>query len=108
MDLVLVCRVSGYIIAVVEDKIVKTLTRVWVSDAKKFLIRALPGGVINADDNINNSSALSIGWVGNSTDMIVDGKIVKVLTRIGIEDAEKILTGALPSRVEDANDVATG
>lgn len=37
-----------------------------------------------------------------------EGKIIEGLTGAGIGDAEKILTGALPVRVEDADDVATG
>ena len=103
-----VCGVGGGTKVEVEGKIVEASTAAWVGDAKEVLTGALPGGVGDADDNANDSGAVPVGRVGDGTELVVDGRIVKVLTGTGVGDAEEILTGALPGRVEDADDVAAG
>lgn len=65
----------------------------------------MPSKVSDINDNVNNSDVISIGWVGDSTELVVDGRIVTVLTTTGIDDAQKIFTGALPDRLKDADDV---
>ena len=62
----------------------------------------------DADDNANDFGAVPVGWVGSGTNLVVDGGIVKVLTGIGVGDAEEILTRVLPGKVKDADDVAAG
>ena len=108
MGLVPVCGVGSCKIAVVEDKIVEASTGAWVGGAKEVLTGASPGGVGDADDNANDSGAVPVGRVGGGTDLVVDGGIVKVLTRTGVGDAEEILTGALLGRVKDADVMAAG
>ena len=101
-----VCKVGDCKIAVVKDKIVKALTKALVSSAKEVLTRVLPSGVGDADNNANDSGAMFVSRVGGSTDLVIDGEIVKVLTGNGVDDAEEILTRALPCRVKDADNVA--
>lgn len=90
-----------------ESKIVEASTEAWLSDIKEVLTRALPSGVNNADDNVNDSDAMPVGRVGNGIELVVSGGIVKVLIETGVGDTKKTLTGALPSRVEDVDDMAT-
>ena len=108
MGLIPVCRVGSCKTAVVEDKIIEASTGAWVDSAKKVLTGVLLGRVGDTDNKANNSGAVRIGWVGGGTDLVVDGGIVKVLTRTGVGDAEEILIGALPSKVKDVDDVAAG
>ena len=68
----------------------------------------MSGRVDDADDNANDFGAVSVGRVGDGTELVVDGRILKVLTVTGVGDVEEILTGVLPGRVEDADDVAAG
>ena len=104
----LICRVSSYKIAIIEDKIVEVSTEAWVGSTKKVLTGASLDRVDDADDNANDFGAVPIGRVRGDTNLVVDGGIVKVLTGTGVSNAEKILTKALPGRVKDADDMATG
>ena len=108
MGLVPICGVSSCKITVVEDKIVEASTGAWVGSAKEVLTRASLGRVGDIDDNANNSGAVPVGRVGGGTNLVVNGGIVKVLTGIGVDNAEEILTRALPGRVKDADNVAAG
>ncbi len=101
-----VCGVSGGIKVKVEGKIVEATTKAGVGDTEKVLTEASSDEVGDADDNANDSGALSIGRVGDGTKLVVDGGIVKVFTRTGVGDAKEILIRALPGRLEDADDMA--
>ena len=51
---------------------------------------------------------MPVGGVGGGTKAVVEGKIVEALTEAGVDDAEEVLTGALPSGVGDTDDDANG
>ena len=108
MGFVSVYRVGSYKIAVVEDRIIELSTEVRVGGAKKVVTGALPNRVGNADDNVNNSGTMPISWLDGGTNLLVDSGIVKLLTKTRVENTEKILTGALPGKIEDIDDVAAG
>lgn len=56
-----VCRIGSCKIAVIKDKIVETLIRAWVNNAKKVLTEALPSRIGDADNNINNFNVMLVG-----------------------------------------------
>lgn len=91
----------------IEGRILKTLTRFWVSNAKEALTRALPSGVDDAGDNSTNADIMLVSQISISIELVVDSGVVKVLTGIGIGNAEKILTGAFLIPVEDTDNMAT-
>lgn len=68
----------------------------------------MPDGLSDVEDNTNNFGLISINWVGNNTELVVDSRIVKLLTRTGVGDTEEILTEALPSKIEDVNNITIG
>lgn len=39
MSFISVCKIGNYKIMVIEDKIIEVLTRTWINNAKKILIR---------------------------------------------------------------------
>lgn len=102
------CRVDSNIKMVFKSKIVKALTGARVGNTEKLLTEALLSRVEDADDDTNNSNALPISQIGDSTNLVVDGKILKVLTRTKVDDSKNLLTGALPGKVEDADDLVAG
>lgn len=55
---------------------------------------------------IINTGFVTICKVSDSTKMEVEGKIVEVSTKAEVDNAEKVLIGALSSGVEDIEDVA--
>lgn len=48
----------------------------------------------DADNNANNFGAMPISRVGNGRKFVVDGRIVKILTKTGIDNTKEILTGS--------------
>lgn len=103
-----ICKISGDTKLEVKDKIVEASTGSCVSDTKEVLTKTLLGGVGDTDDNANNFGAVPIGRVEDSTEWAVNSEIVKVLTEIEVDNAKKILTRALPGKMEDVVDVAEG
>lgn len=106
MSLVSICRVDSYKIAVVEDNIVEPSTRAWVDGAKEVLTAVLPDRIGDTNDNANNFGAVPVGWVGDGIDLVIDSKIVKILTKTEVGNTEKILTKTLLDKVKDADNVA--
>lgn len=68
----------------------------------------MPYRVGDADDNASNASTILMSWVGIDTELIVDSRIVKVLTGSGVNNVEEILTGALLRQMDNADDMAAG
>lgn len=101
-----ICKIGCCKIAVVENKIVETSTRAWVSSAKKDLIRDLPGTVGKANDNANDSIAVPVDLINSTIDLVIDSEIVKVLTGTKIDDDKKILLAVLLDKVKNANNLA--
>lgn len=106
--MILVCKVNSYKIAVVENKIVLILTKIWVNDIKKVLIKDLPNRLGNIDNNINNFSIWLISWLIYNTNLVIDNEIIKIFTKIRIYNSEKFLIGALFDKIEDVDNIATG
>lgn len=91
IDLVIICRVDRSIKGEVKSKIIEASIKATVDDTKKILTRALPGGVGNADNNVNNFDIMPICWVRVSIKMVVDSKIVETLTRTVVGNAENVV-----------------
>lgn len=64
--------------------------------------------VSNANDNIDNFGAVFISWISGDIDLVVEDKIVKILTGTKIDCAEKILIKDLSNKVANTNDMAAG
>lgn len=60
----------------------------------------------DANNNRNNFNVVFVGWIGGSIHLVVDGKIVKILTGTKVGDAKKILTKALPGKIKNADNMA--
>lgn len=84
-------EIGGSIKDEFEGKIVKPSTEVIVDDVEEVLTEALPNGAHNADDNINDFSTMPIGQISGAIKIIVDGKIIKVLTRARFDDTENVI-----------------
>ena len=97
-----VCRGGGYKITVVKDKIVEASIGACVNSAKKVLTRALPDEVSNANNNVNNSDIMSVGWVSSGIDLVINSKIVKLLTETKVDGPKVVnseVCGAGAARV---------
>lgn len=88
---VTIYKIGGGTKGEIESKIVETLTETIVDDVKKVLNKALLSRVNDADDNINDSSTISVSQVDNDIKIVVNGKIVEALTGIEIGDAEDMV-----------------
>ena len=86
-----ICGVGGNTKGKIEGKIMEVSTKATVDDAGEVLIGALLSGVGNANNNANNFGAISVGQIDSGTKIVVNGKIVKVLTRAGVGDAKDII-----------------
>ena len=88
---VIIYRVGGSIKGEVKSKIVKISTKATVDDTKKVLTRALSARIGNTNNNVNDFGDVPIGQVGNGIKVVVDSKIVEVLTEAGVGDTEDIV-----------------
>lgn len=57
----------------------------------------------NTDNEAKNASAIPVSQVSSATKVVVDGKIVKVLTETRIDKAKKVLIRVMPIGVRDAD-----
>lgn len=84
-------KISGSIKDEFEGKIVEPSTEVIVDDVEEVLTEALPNGVRNADNNVNDFSTMPIGQISDAIKIIVDSKIIKRLTRARFDDTENVI-----------------
>lgn len=79
---------------VVEDRILKVLIGAQVGDTKEVVIQALLDKMNDTNDNASDAGIMPISQVDIGTKLVVDGKVLKVLTVTRVGDAKQILTEA--------------
>lgn len=57
----------------------------------------------NAGNNINNVNIILINRINTSTKMVIESKIMQILTILNISNTIKVLTLILPNKIGDVD-----
>lgn len=69
-----------------------------------MLIRIRLDRIKNINDNANDINTTFVNKLSNNIQMIIKDKIIKILTKVDIDNAGKILAKILLSRIDNTND----